>query len=309
MNRLVAERTIPKAIIKKARTAWLFWLIPLGAAALCVWFVYRDYIASGPLITIYFQNVEGVMPGNTQIQYRGSQIGEVKTVALAPDLKSVKVTSRLARDAKNLAREGSVFWVVRPEVKVGTISGLQTIVSGVYINVQPGQGSPTNVFLGSESQPVERLPDPLNITIRSSSLDSMQETSPVFYRGIQVGEVTGYQLAPDGHAVLIRARIRHDYAPLVRENSVFWNAGGVDFHIGLFKGAEISAESAESLLGGGVAFATPPDPGAPAADGALFDLSEKSKDEWKKWAPSIPLQLPVQAPAVAPPPGPRPHFK
>jgi paraquat-inducible protein B len=309
MNRLVADKGAPKAVIKKARPAWLLWLVPIGAAALCVWFIYRDYVASGPLITIYFHNVDGVQAGNTQVEYLGSQIGEVKSIKLASDLKSVMVQTRLSSAAKGLARDGSVFWIVRPELKVGMISGLQTIVSGVYIDVQPGHGTPTNVFMGAESKPLEELPRALNITVRSSSLNSMQQTSPVFYRGIQVGEVTGYQLAADGHAVMIRARVREEYAPLVRANSVFWNAGGVDVHVGLFKGAEISAESAQSLLGGGIAFATPPNPGEAVTNGSVFDLSEKSKDEWKTWAPSIPLNLPAQAPAIAPPPGARPSLK
>ncbi|HEY3913946.1 MAG TPA: MlaD family protein [Verrucomicrobiae bacterium] len=309
MNRFVAEKPVPKAIIKKARSAWLLWLIPVAAAGLCVWFIYRDYISSGPLITIYFQDIEGIQAGNTQVQYRGAEIGEVKSVTLAKDLKSAIVKTRLSSAAKDIARAGSVFWIVRPELKVGMISGLQTIVSGVYINVQPWHGEPTNVFVGAEGKPLDPQPNALNITIRSTALDSMQQSSPVFYRGIQVGEVTGYQLATDGHAVMIRARIRQEYAPLVRDNTEFWNAGGVDIHVGLFKGAEISAESAQSLLGGGIAFATPPKFGAAAASGAVFDLNEKSKDEWKTWAPSIPLNLPEQAPAVQPPAGSSPRLK
>ncbi|HUD82940.1 MAG TPA: MlaD family protein [Candidatus Saccharimonadales bacterium] len=296
MNRLVAERSLPKAVIKKARPAWLLWLVPIGAAALCLWFLYRDFVATGPLITIYFQNVSGLQAGNTQVQFRGSQIGQVKTLTLTSDLQHVKVTTRLAGSAKDLARAGSLFWIVRPELKMGTISGLQTIVSGDYIDVQPGNGEPTNVFMGVEHQPLAEQPGALSIIVRASALNSVQEHSPVFYRSLPVGEVTGYQLASDGRAVMIRARVSQEYAPLVRENSIFWNAGGLDIHFGLFKGAEASAISAQSLLGGGIEFATPSNPGAPAANGAVFELNEKAKDEWKNWAPSIPLHLPDQAP-------------
>ncbi len=270
----------------------------MGAAALCIWFIYRDYVATGPLITLYFQNVEGVQEGNTQVQYRGAQIGEVKSINLSDGGKRARVTARLTGSAKGLARVGSVFWIVRPEVKVGSISGLRTIVSGEYITVQPGQGAATNVFVAAEQAPPAEEPGALLITIRAPALESLQEHSPIFYRGIQVGEVLGFQLAETAQAVMVRARLRAEYAPLVRLNSKFWNAGGIDVRIGLFKGAEISAQSAQTLLSGGIEFATPPEPGEAAANDAVFDLNEKPKEEWKNWAPSIPLHLPGQAPKV-----------
>jgi paraquat-inducible protein B len=301
MNKLhngrLAEKPLPKAVIKEERSAWLLWLIPLGAAALCVWFIYRDFVATGPLITIYFNNTEGLEEGNTQVQYRGAQVGEVKTISLADDGQRVKVSARLTGSAKGLAREGSIFWIVRPQVKVGAISGLRTIVSGEYVTVQPGHGAPTNTFVASEEAPPTEQPGALLITIRSPALDSLQEHSPIFYRGIQVGEVLGYQLGENAQAVFVRARVRAEYAPLVRLNSKFWNAGGIDLRIGLFKGAEISAQSAQTLLSGGIEFATPPGFGEAAADGEVFELNEKPKDEWKSWTPSIPLHLPGQAPA------------
>ena len=136
------------------------------------------------------------------------------------------------------------------------------------------------------------------ITIRAPALQSLQDHSPIFYRGIQVGEVLGYQLAESAQAVMVQARVRAEYAPLVRLNSKFWNAGGIDVRVGLFKGAEISAQSAQTLLSGGIEFATPPEPGEAAESDAVFDLNEKPKEEWKNWAPSIPLHLPGEAPKV-----------
>jgi len=307
MNKLrdgrLTEKSLPKAVLKKAKPAWLLWLIPLGAAALCVWFIYRDFVAAGPLITIYFQNTEGLEEGNTAVEYRGAQVGEVKTISLAADGQTVKVTARLTGSAKGLARVGSVFWIVRPELKVGAISGLRTIVSGEYVTVQPGHGAATNIFIAAPEPPPNQQPGALSIVIRSPSLESLQEHSPIFYRGIQVGEVLGDQLAENAQAVVLRAQVRPEYAPLVRINSKFWNAGGIDVRIGLFKGAEISAQSARTLLSGGIEFATPSEPSEAASDGTVFELYEKPKDDWKTWTPFIPLQLPEQAPpAVTPKP-------
>jgi paraquat-inducible protein B len=97
------------------------------------------------------------------------------------------------------------------------------------------------------------------------------------------------RLSDDARAVVIRARIREEYAPLVRRDSQFWNAGGINLHIGLFSGANITAESAQTLISGGIAFATPPEFQNAATNGAVFNLNEKPKDEWEKWSPAIPL--------------------
>jgi len=291
-----ASHELPKAEIRKTRRAWWLWLIPLGAIALCVWFVYRDYIATGPLITIYFGDASGLEQNNTQIRYLGATVGQVKSLELTRDGHSVEVKARLAGSATQLAREGSVFWIVRPEVKLGAISGLRTIVSGEYIAVRPGNGARTNIFAGAAREPVAQEPGALNIILLASELSSLQEQSAIYYRGIQVGEIVKYQLGSEAQDVRLQARIHKEYAPLVRENSKFWNAGGIDFSFGLFHGAEISAESAKTLLSGGIAFATPPEPAKPATDGAVFRLYEKPDDAWKNWMPVIHLKLPDQAP-------------
>lgn len=293
---------LPKAKVGKARPIWLLWLVPLGAAALCVWFLYRDFVATGPALTLYFHDADGLEAGNTAVKYRGTQIGVVKKLGLSQDTQSVKVNVRLVSSARNLARSGSVFWIVRPEVKIGAISGLRTIVSGEYIAIQPGGGSPTNVFMGADKEPVPAQPKSLHITLLSPNVDSLQEKSPIFYRGIDVGEVQSFQLDSNSQDVVIEAAIHEEYAPLVRRNTRFWNAGGIKFHFGIFRGAEISAESPATLLGGGLEFATPPEQEAEAANGDVFRLYDKPEDAWKDWRPAIALQLPPRAPETVTPP-------
>lgn len=295
MNRIVEpKRTgngLPKAKIEKGRLTWLLWLIPLGALCLCGWFIYRDYVAMGPEITIHFQSADGLEANNTELQYRGAVMGQLKDITLAKDKNSVVVKAQLVGSARSLARTGSLFWIVRPEVKVGSISGLRTIISGDYIAIQPGDGPPTNAFVGVEQEPIPDSPGALQITLMSPQLDSVEKESPVFYRGIQVGEVLNYQLATNAQQIVIHARIWKEYAPLVRGESKFWNAGGLNIHAGLFKGIQIQAESPATILSGGIAFATPPDYRTSVTNGATFVLNEKEQDEWKKWSPNIGLQL------------------
>jgi paraquat-inducible protein B len=282
------RHALPKAKIEKSRLNWLLWLIPIAAALLCAWYVCRDLVFAGPTITIYFQNAEGLQKQTSLVQYRGVKIGEVETLTLTKDRQSVAVKVQLDTSAANLAQAGSVFWIVRPQLKLGAVSGLRTIVLGNYITVQPGHGARTNLFMGAENEPIQPIPA-LAIELRSAKLDSLQPQSPILYRGIQVGEVLDCRLSEDAREVVIHARIEEEYAPLVRMGSKFWNAGGIDFHLGLFSGAKISAESAQTLVSGGIAFATPPDAQNAATNGAVFILNEKSEAAWEKWSPAIPL--------------------
>ena len=291
---------LPKAHVGKSYMNWFLWLIPVAAALLCAWFLCRDYIFAGPTVTIYFQNADGLEEQNSFVKYRGVNIGEVGTLKLTADRGRVAVTAQLDPSAANIARAGSVFWIVRPEVSLGALSGLQTIVSGNYITVQPGDGARTNQFEGVETAQIKPVPA-LDILLLAPKLGSLQALSPVFYRDVQVGEVMDCRLSDDATNVVIHARIREPYAALVRGNSKFWNAGGINIHIGLFSGANISAESAQTLISGGIAFATPPDYQDAVTNGAVFILNEKLKAEWEEWSPAIVLHAVPAAKTAAKP--------
>ena len=102
---------------------------------------------------------------------------------------------------------------------------------------------------------------------------------------------------------MVHARIWEQYAPLVPPESKFWNAGGLDLHLGLFTGVQITAESPKTVISGGIAFATPPESRTPATNGTTFDLYEKPEAKWTEWSPAISLYLPPQAfQTNAPPP-------
>ena len=284
----------PRAKIVRSRMNRWLGLIPLAALLLCGWYLCQDYLFKGPVITIYFQNVEGLQENNSLLQYRGESIGEIQTLKLTADHQLVAVRARLDATATGLARQGSVFWIVRPELKPGSVSGLGTLVSGNFINVQPGDGAPTNVFTGAEKEPLAPIPG-LELMLRAPKLGSLQPRSPVFYREIKVGEVESCRLGEDAREVVIQVRVEAEYAPLVRVNSKFWNAGGINFHFGLFSGANLTAESAQTLISGGISFATPTALESVATNGTEFVLNETADAAWATWSPAIPLQAVPEA--------------
>ncbi len=282
---------LPKARITSRN--WSFpvvWVVPVVAAIVAAYVAYDRAREFGPKVTITFNDSSGVVTGQTPIKYRGVPIGEVTAVELSKDLKHARVKARLRRSASPIAREGSLFWIVRPEVGFGNIAGLQTVLTGPEIQVLPGSGGPTSEFAGLESAPVAIETSGLKIILRVSHIGSLRKNSPVTYRGVEVGVIQDIHLSADATAADMQVLIRQRYAGLVRENSVFWNVSGASFSAGLFKGMEFKMESLRTLAVGGIAFATPSDTNSRRVkDGTVFPVYTEPAKEWLAWTPRIPI--------------------
>ncbi|HUC84769.1 MAG TPA: MlaD family protein, partial [Candidatus Acidoferrales bacterium] len=235
------------------------WLVPLIAAVIAVVLVLQNLQRFGPSITIQFENANGLDANQTVIRFRGVRVGSVQSIQLTPDLNHVEVRARLNRFASGLARQGTVFWVVRPEVGVAGVHALETIVSGPYIEALPGntQGKPQTHFIGAAEAPVVKLGFGTEFVVRAAQVRSLGPDSPVYYRGLQAGKVEYLELCNDSTAVNIHVFIKPSFAPLVRSNSVWWNAGGIDVRWHLLSGLNMAAENLRAVLTGGIAFATP----------------------------------------------------
>jgi paraquat-inducible protein B len=286
-----AEPTTERAIIRRRRRLSVVWVVPLIAVLVAGYLVYNRAGQAGPRITIRFKDSGGLKPGQSPVKYRGVTVGEVRSLALSEDLQSVEVTARLEKGAAALAKEGATFWIVRPELSVANVSGLSTIISGPYIEALPGDGAAKKSFDGADSAPASLEDEGLKIILVAAHRGSLRVGSPVYYRGIEVGAVQKLRLSDDARRVEVDTLIRQRYAPLVRAESKFWNASGLDLDIGLFKGAQVNIESLQSLVAGGLSFATPDGPkaGEAAQDGAIFALYDEPKKEWLEWAPAIAL--------------------
>src|SRR5215469_7463269 len=153
-----AKPHLPKAKIQKDALSWFFWTLPVAAALMCAWFLLHDFVFAGPTITINFQDAQGLQEQNSMLRFRGIKIGNVTALKLNRDRLTVAAKVKLDYSAKDIARQGSQFWIVRPQLRLGQVSGLQTIVSGSYIAVQPGNGARTNTFNGLAEAPVVLLP-------------------------------------------------------------------------------------------------------------------------------------------------------
>jgi paraquat-inducible protein B len=239
-------------------------------------------------VTVTFADAEGLLPDQTQVRYRGAQVGIVRSVKLSADRQRVEVRARLDSSAAGLACDGSQFWIVRPQVTPAGLHGLQTIVSGSYLQVEPGNGKRCLAFTGSEQAALPpELRTGLVLRLTTPHIGTLNTGAPVYHRGLEVGSVESLALNDDATAVNIQIRIDRRYATLVRQNSVFWNAGGLDVSLKL-TGITATAESVRSLLVGGIAFANPQPAGPLALAEAVFALHDKPEEKWLTMETAIP---------------------
>ncbi|HEY5896949.1 MAG TPA: MlaD family protein [Burkholderiales bacterium] len=279
---------IPKARVRRRRVFRLIWLVPVMAIAVAAYLVYYRMQDYGPQITVTFNDGGWLRVGQTPVRYRGVQVGEVTGVSLAKDEKHAVVRIRLNKSGSGIAREGSQFWIVRPRVGFGQITGLTTVLSGPEINVVPGKPDAAyqSEFAGVETPP-SSVEGGLRIVLRAAR-PKMRVDAPVYYRGVEVGVVHKLDLAPNALSADIYVVIYPRYTSLVREGSAFWDVSGVNVKGGLLKGMEVQFESLRAFINGGIEFATPPGT-ARAKPGTVFFLYDEPKKEWLAWSPKIPL--------------------
>lgn len=248
----------------------------------------------GLAISIRVPSGDGLQPG-AAIRYKGLDVGKVESLSLTDDLQAVILNARITQAGDRIARDGSRFWVVKPELSLTRTANLGTLVSGQYLEVQPADkaGARRLEFVAQDSAPNQAATEEgLRLVLSAPRRGSIKPGVLVSYREVPVGKVVDFELGPTSDRVLIHVLIEPRYAPLVRSGSRFWNASGIGVDAGLFKGVKVRTESLEALIEGGIAFATPnnPEMGGPALPGQTFALFDEPGEGWLSWAPKIVLE-------------------
>ncbi len=267
---------LPEPIVRKPRVnASMVWLIPVLAALVGLSLVINAWVKSGPTITISFQSAEGLDPGKTPVKYKNVVIGRVTSVTLSKDRTHVTAKVSLEKSAEGFATDDTRFWVVRPRIGLGGVSGIDTLLSGAFIGADVGESKePRDEFTGLEEPPAVTHGAPgKTFRLRTDDLGSLDIGSPVYYRRIQVGRVVTYQLDKDGKGVSLQIFIDGPNDEFVTKSTRFWNASGVDVSVGA-DGVKLNTQSLATVLAGGVAFGSPmgPHDETPATQGAEFRL-------------------------------------
>ena len=245
--------------------------------------------AVGGQITLHAFDA-GKLAAGMPIRYLGIDIGQVQTLELNAGRNEVQARAVLYPEyVKTFARRGSRFSVVTPQISAAGVEHLDTILQP-YINVEMGQGSPRREFELQEATIADsRYLDGLNLVVEAPEAGSLGIGTPVLFRGIEVGTVTGLTLGSLSDRVMVELRISKRYQHLVRNNSVFWLASGYSLDFGL-TGGVVKTGTFNQFIRGGIAFATPPGtPLAPKAQaGKHFLLQEEEPKEWREWGTALP---------------------
>jgi paraquat-inducible protein B len=232
----------------------LVWLLPVIALLVTGWLIYKSINEKGPSITISFPNAEGLEVDKTKIRFLDVEVGKVTAITISEDLKTILVTAQMNSAAKNYLKENTSFWVVRPQVGLGGISGLGTLLSGAYIEIKPGDGPYQHHFIGLNTPPVLKSNvEGKQFVLETNNLGSMRPGTPINFHGINVGEVLSHELSAEANAIRLTIFINAPYDQFIRKNTVFWIDSGIDLSASA-DGFKVRTGPLISLLSGGIAF-------------------------------------------------------
>jgi len=256
------------AVSKRRKSPQLIWLVPIVAALIGGWLAVKTILEKGPTVTITFKTAEGLEVGKTKAKYKNIDIGDVKAVGFTKDLERVVVTVEFHKGVEPHLVEDVRFWIAKPRIAGGQVSGLGTLFSGSYIEMDRGKSSvPRREFEGLEVAPLVTGDVPgRQFVLQGKDLGSHDIGTPVLYRRIPVGKVAVSELNQEGSGVSLKIFVESPYDKFVNANTRFWDVSGIDI-IADSSGIKVNTEGLMSILLGGIAFEAPVDSGAlPEAD-------------------------------------------
>ena len=263
------------AEVRVRRLSWV-WLIPVASLLIGGGLLWSTLARRGPLVRVTFDSAESLQAGQSQVKFKDMQMGTVQGFELTPDRKHVVTSIRMTRQAEELLTEGAQFWVVKPRVYAGDITGLNTILTGTYVAMQPGQaGQPAKREFTGLANPPALVPDTPGRTfnLTAARLGPVSLGTPVFFHDLDVGRVVGWDFAGMAESVTLHVFIDAPYAGWVHGDSRFWNSSGIELRVGP-QGVRLQVDSLKALVLGGITFDTPSGPGqaAASAEGDSFSL-------------------------------------
>ncbi|KAA8729210.1 paraquat-inducible protein B [Ewingella americana] len=256
------------------------WIIPIVTALIGAWILFYHYSHQGPEVTLVTSSAEGIEGGKTTIKSRNVDVGKVESVTLSENLQQVIIKARLNSGMEKMLRDDSIFWVVKPQVGREGISGLGTLLSGAYIQLQPGNKGEEKAQYALNDSPPLASPDAqgIRVILESERSGQLSPGDPVLFRGFQVGTVETSHFDPKARNIKYQLFIRAPYDGLVTDNVRFWKDSGVNFDMSA-QGMRVEMGSLTTLFSGGVSFDVPNgwEQGTAAKNGDNYQLFDDQR--------------------------------
>nr|WP_318382130.1 intermembrane transport protein PqiB [uncultured Enterobacter sp.] len=268
------------AKVQKVKNWSPVWIFPIVTALIGAWILFYHYSHQGPEVTLITTNAEGIEAGKTTIKSRSIDVGVVETATLSDDLTRVEIKARLNADMSKLLHGDSVFWVVKPQVGREGISGLGTLLSGAYIELQPGsKGAQPDSYKLLDSPPLAP-PDAkgIRVILDSKKAGQLSPGDPVLFRGYRVGSVETSTFDSQKRTISYQLFINAPNDRLVTSNVRFWKDSGIAVDL-TAAGMRVEMGSLTTLFGGGVSFDVPEgiELGEPIATKSEFPLYDDQR--------------------------------
>lgn len=281
-NKMSQSSSTPQAQNRKPRWPGLIWAVPVAALAIVGWLALRSYLDQGPTVTVEFPTTGGIKADHTSVKFRGVTVGQVTGTRLAKSLEQMSVTIRFDPYMAGHLGKGTRYWIAGKEVSFSDLSSLKSLIAGPYIGVDPHPGATVHKVVGLRQEPVLKSePKGLTLILQSDHFNIVKRAAPIFYQGMQIGEVRGKAQAPDGDGFRIYAFISQKYLHLINARSRFWNSGNVRFTL-LGKDPGLHLPPSNAILSGAVSVFTP-ESGKPATENMQFHLYPSAQAA--RWAP------------------------
>ncbi|RJX73612.1 MCE family protein [Vibrio sinensis] len=247
-NKVTAQLTQQKQISA-------IWIIPLIALAMGAWMLFQYMTSTGPEITLKMPTAEGVEVGKTEIKSLNVKVGVVTDVKLSENYDHIIVKARMNKDAERMLRDDTLFWVVKPRIGKEGVSGLETLLSGAYIELQPGKSKTEKTRFEVLDIPPVAPPDAkgLRVVLTHRSAGKLSVGDPVIYKGFTVGRVEKTSFDVEKRRALYQLFVFEPYDSLIRSKTNFWLTSGVDLQLST-EGFNLQFGSLESMITGGVTF-------------------------------------------------------
>ncbi|MDN3526549.1 intermembrane transport protein PqiB [Halomonas sabkhae] len=256
------------------------WIVPIVALLIGAWLIYDNYASQGPMITLTMDSADGIEAGSTLIKSRNVEVGQIESVSLSDDRSHVVMKARMKTQAEPMLVEDSSFWVVKPRIGREGISGLNTVLSGAYLQLEPGRSEEEARSFEVREQPPVAAPgaEGLRINLVSQVGNALSVGDPITFQGFPVGRVEKADFDIEDQEMQHRVFIESPYHRLITRNTRFWSTSGIDFSLDS-QGVNLQVESVEALLGGGVTFGVPDDlpQGDPVSADTTFTLHPDEK--------------------------------
>jgi len=251
------DEDVVEVKIKKSEVSFIVWIVPLLALIVGGWLIYQYYSKQGPMITITFKNSGGLEPRQSQVKFRDVKVGTVEKVEILQQKEGVKVYVRINKDVTPFLNKDAKFWIVKPEIDLGKVRGLDALMNGAYIQLYSKLGSEAKREFKGLVEPPLSFQEENGHTYKliSESSYDFNEGTPVYFKQMIVGHVKKVNLTPDAKKVEVYVFIKEPYDKYININTKFWSLKNFTLDL-TDRGVQVESGSLTQLLLGGIEFDT-----------------------------------------------------